>query len=139
MHRGSITIVCKNDLAEFDRFHRMVCHFCELHDVPPRTLHALTLALDEIFTNILSYAYKDGGSHEITAHIDFEPGTLKARVEDDGDAFNPLDVPPVDITRPMGEREVGGLGIHLVRSLMSQVEYTRTGGKNVLTLAKKIR
>lgn len=139
MHRGSITIVCKNDMAEFDRFHRMVCQFCELHDVPARALNAMTLALDEIFTNVVSYAYDDTDAHEITVRIDFAPGVLRARIEDDGRPFNPLDVPPVDIQRPMTEREVGGLGIHLVRSLMNRMEYERADRRNVLTIEKKIR
>ena len=139
MHRGSITIVCKNDMAEFDRFHRMVCQFCELHDVPSRALNAMTLALDEIFTNIISYAYEDQATHEIIVRIDFEPGALRAHIEDDGRAFNPLQAPTVDIMRPLAEREVGGLGIHLVRSLMSHLDYSRRDGRNVLTIEKKIR
>jgi anti-sigma regulatory factor (Ser/Thr protein kinase) len=138
MHRGSITIACKNDPAETERLQQKICRFCELHEIPSRAIHALDLALDELLTNILHYAYSDKATHEITVRVEAEPELLNAWIEDDGKAFNPLEISPVDITRPLAEREVGGLGIHLVRSLMNRIDYERANGKNVLTLQKML-
>ena len=66
-------------------------------------------------------------------------GMNLASVHDGGKPFNPLDVKPPDLYAPLEDRELGGLGIHLVRSLMDQVTYRREGDQNVLTVRKKIR
>ena len=67
-----------------------------------------------------------------------EGDELTIRVEDDGRAFDPLQAPPPDLDLPLEERPVGGLGIHIVRSVMDAVEYQRRGGRNVLTMRKTI-
>ncbi len=51
--------------------------------------------------------------------------------------FDPLEVPPPDLAKPLEEREIGGLGIHLVRSAMDAVKYRRSGNRNVLLLVKR--
>jgi anti-sigma regulatory factor (Ser/Thr protein kinase) len=61
-----------------------------------------------------------------------------ARIEDDGVEFNPTEHPIPDLDAPLEERKVGGLGIHLVRQIMTSVEYQRVAGKNVVTLRKKL-
>jgi len=138
VYEGSITIICKNEVPETERVLRAVTQFCDLHQAPPRALHAITLALDEILTNVIRYAHNDGAAHEITVRVEHTTKGLTAEIEDDGKAFNPLAAPPVDVTKPLSEREVGGLGIHLVRSLMNDVAYERRDGKNVLTITRTI-
>jgi serine/threonine-protein kinase RsbW len=59
-------------------------------------------------------------------------------VEDDGLAFNPLEMLAPDTKQPLEERPVGGLGIHLVRTLMDEVAYRRQNGRNLLVLKKEI-
>jgi len=59
-------------------------------------------------------------------------------ITDDGMAFNPLAVEPPDVSLPLDERAIGGLGIHLVRSLFDEVSYRRAVGRNVLTVKKKV-
>ena len=75
----------------------------------------------------------------LVAHLAASRDELTTEVTDPGRAFNPLDVAAPDLTAPLAERSLGGLGIHLVRSLMDSVEYRRENGKNVLTLRKRIR
>ncbi len=65
------------------------------------------------------------------------PSELTAEVEDDGRAFDPLARAAPDIEQPIEEREVGGLGIFLVKKLMTEVAYRRDGGKNILTMTKR--
>jgi len=59
-------------------------------------------------------------------------------VEDDGRQFNPLELPEPDLEKKLEERPIGGLGIHLVRNLMDELEYRRTHNKNILIMKKKI-
>ena len=98
----------------------------------------MNLALDEVVTNVIRYAHDDGRQHPIVVRLALEQGVLTAQVEDDGRAFNPLDAPVPDIGAGIDDRPIGGLGIHLVRSVMTSVEYRREDGRNVLTMKKRL-
>ena len=139
MHEGSITIRLPVDLKEIERLNRIVRQFGDLHEVPGRTLYAVNLALDEVVTNIVLHGFDDPTGQEVEARLVAREGVITAEVEDAGRAFNPLDAPAPDLTAPLDERALGGLGIHLVKSLMDRVEYRREGSKNVLTVRKRIR
>jgi serine/threonine-protein kinase RsbW len=139
MHEGSITISLPANLAEVERLNRLVRQFGELHDIPGRTLYAVNLALDEIVTNIILHGYDPGHAEPIAVRMDAQAGELRAEVRDGGRAFNPLSAPLPDLTGPLEKRTLGGLGIHLVRSLADHVDYQRDGTKNVLTIQKRIR
>jgi anti-sigma regulatory factor (Ser/Thr protein kinase) len=67
-----------------------------------------------------------------------DPDTLTIQVADDGVPFNPVDAPPPDLDLPIEERPIGGLGIHIVRSLVDTIEHRRDDGRNVLTMTKKM-
>ena len=95
--------------------------------------------MGEILTNIISYGYTDSGEHEITVRLSIEPGEMRVDVEDDGKPFNPLEAPEVDTTKPLEERALGGLGVHLVRKLTDGLEYQRHEGKNLLIMKKHLR
>jgi anti-sigma regulatory factor (Ser/Thr protein kinase) len=73
----------------------------------------------------------------IRVRLDVQPGEVKAEVQDDGQPFNPLEAAEVDTTKPLEERTIGGLGIHLVRKLMDGLEYQRQADRNLLILTKK--
>jgi serine/threonine-protein kinase RsbW len=62
---------------------------------------------------------------------------VMAEVFDDGIAFDPLKVPPPDLTADLGSRPIGGLGVHFVKTLMDEVAYRRDGNRNVLTMRKR--
>jgi serine/threonine-protein kinase RsbW len=139
MHEGSITVRLPADLREVDRLNRVIRQFGDLHEVPSRVLYAVNLALDEIVTNVVRHGFEDARDKEIIARVTAVPGEVTTEVSDSGRAFNPLDVPAPNLDAPLSERTLGGLGIHLVRSLMDSIEYRRDGEKNVLTLRKRIR
>ena len=133
----SVTLV--NDRSEVERLSRLVDAFGEAQGLQPDAIFSVNLALDEVVTNIIRYAHADDGrKHPIVVRLTLEPGVLTAEVEDDGRAFNPLEAPAPDLHASIEERPVGGLGIHLVRSVMSSVEYRREDGRNVLTMKKEI-
>ena len=100
---------------------------------------AIDVAIDEIFTNIASYAYP-GASGSATIRFDFDPEEKSAVITmiDSGIPFDPLQKPDPDVTLSAEERQIGGLGIFLVKKTMDQVLYRRENGKNILTIRKKI-
>lgn len=108
------------------------------HCLTPRCSYNLHLVLDEVITNIFSYAFDDEGVHSVLVELRADEETVELTVEDGGRPFNPLQSPEPDVNLPpeLRAKPVGGLGIHLVRKLMDEVEYERREGKNVLTMRK---
>ena len=139
MHEGSITVRLPADLREVDRLNRVIRQFGDLHEVPSRVLYAVNLAIDEVVTNVVRHAFDHAKENEVVAGVFVSGDVVTTEVSDAGRAFNPLDVPPPNLDAPLAERTLGGLGIHLIRSLMDSVEYRRENGKNVLTMRKRIR
>ena len=136
---ASMSVTLVNDRSEVERLSRLVDAFGEAEGLQPDAIFSVNLALDEVVTNIIRYAHDDDGrQHPIVVRLTLEPGVLTAEVEDDGRAFNPLEAPAPDLHASIEERPIGGLGIHLVRSVMSSVEYRREDGRNVLTMKKEI-
>lgn len=135
---SSMSVTLVNDLAEVEKLSRLVEAFGEAEGLQPESVFNVNLALDEVITNIIRYAHDDGRQHPIVVRLAIDQGVLTAHVEDDGRAFNPLEAPVPDIGASIDERPIGGLGIHLVRSVMNSVEYRREDGRNVLTMKKRL-
>ncbi len=139
MHEGSITIRIKSNVHEIERLNRLIRQFGELHEIPGRALYAVNLALDEVVSNVVLYGYDKASEELITVRLESDGEHLLAGVEDSGREFDPLSLPTPDLQAPLEARQVGGLGIHLMRSLMDKVEYRRAGGKNLLTMRKRVQ
>jgi serine/threonine-protein kinase RsbW len=139
MHEGSITVRLPADVHDIERLNRLVRQFGELHEIPSRVLYAVNLAIDEVVTNVVRHGFEESDRQEVVAQVTARSGEVTTEVSDAGRAFNPLEVPAPDLEAPLAERSLGGLGIHLVRSLMDGLEYRRENGKNVLTMRKRIR
>jgi serine/threonine-protein kinase RsbW len=131
------TFNLKNDLTEIKKLMDILCKLCEENDIGNKVLCNVTLALEEIFANIVHYAYDDIEEHLVKIHIKINDSLFSMKITDDGKPFNPLEVPETNTNLPFEERKIGGLGIHLVRHLIDEWDYKHTKGKNVLTL--KIR
>jgi serine/threonine-protein kinase RsbW len=102
-------------------------------EVPAEELEKLDLVLEEILVNIARYAYPAGDGAAEVAFAPDGPGKLHVEISDWGNAFNPLDVEPPDFSRGLAERPIGGLGVFLVRSLVSSIDYRREGDRNILS------
>ena len=137
MSAGKIFLELKNQPSELERLNQTLAEFAQRHHLSAEVLFAMTLALEEIVTNVISYGYDDSEEHQIRVRLSFEKGNFTAEVEDDGRPFDPLAVPEPDTEKPIEERPVGGLGIHLARKLMDGLEYKRQGNKNLLIMKKK--
>jgi anti-sigma regulatory factor (Ser/Thr protein kinase) len=133
-----LEIVLTNRPEEKRRLHQALESFAAEHCLPAKVLQAADLALEEHVTNVFKHAYTDTAPHEIRVRLSRGGGALHVEVEDDGRAFNPLEAPPVDTSIPLEERPIGGLGIHLMRRFMDELDYRREGSRNILRMTKRL-
>ncbi|MBR4384672.1 MAG: ATP-binding protein [Selenomonadaceae bacterium] len=109
----------------------------EARDCPIKASMQLELVIEEIFVNIASYAY-ESATGDATFCIDFaeDPNAVSLTFIDGGKPYNPLERPDPDITLEMNERDIGGLGIFLVKKNVDEISYERTDDKNILHMKK---
>ncbi len=108
----------------------------------------ISLAVEEVFVNIAHYAYgkldedgvpiPDTGSGPMSLGLEAEEGSVTLTFMDEGTPYNPLEREDPDITLSAEERQIGGLGIFMVKKSMDNVIYEYKNGKNVLTLIKQV-
>lgn len=109
------------------------------HGLPIGAAWKLQVALDEILSNIVRYAYAGRGPVDIDIEFAFRHGIVTVTVTDAGPRFNPLDVPPPPTDLPLDERQPGGLGLALVRSLTDEARYEWRDGRNTLKIALHVQ
>ena len=99
----------------------------------------INVAIDEIFANIAFYAYPEGeGDVVVQIDIENDPRIAVLTFVDSGIPYNPLEKQDPDVTLSLEERQIGGLGIFIVKKSMDDMIYERKDGQNILTLRKKI-
>ena len=110
------------------------------HDLPMELIFKFQLALDELLTNVVSYAFEDDEPDpRICLSVTVTDTTLEATVEDNGRPFDPLrDAPAPDLSLSAEDRRVGGLGIHLTKAFVHTLSYERADGRNRLNLVQPI-
>lgn len=104
--------------------------------IPVKTIVQLQVVLDEVLSNVIKYAWPDGGSHEFYVSITVRNGGIEVTITDDGRPFNPLDQAPPALPADGRRPQPGGVGIHMVRQLVDSIEYVRFDGRNQVTLTK---
>ena len=133
------TIIVPARTEELERVDAFVQGKLENCGCPARARMQVSLAVEEIFVNIASYAYHpETGEVEIGVDIAGEPPAVTIRFLDRGRPFDPLGKPDADVTLSAEEREAGGLGILLVKKSMDGVAYRYEDGKNILTIEKTL-
>ena len=125
-----------NDLAELSRVAESVEEFCAGLGLPPGCAFKLNVAIEELLTNTISYGYDDSARHELAIDITREGETIVTELSDDARPFDPLNAPPPDLESAIEDRRIGGLGVHLVKTLMDDVAYAYRDGRNHITLRK---
>ncbi len=134
---ASQLLTLTNDLAEIPRLAEAVEVFCEPFAPSMKDLLAIQLALEETVTNVINHGYKEhpAGTRTFTVELAAPtPDRIRATITDEAPAYDPLARPEVDVSLPIEERPIGGLGVHLVKKLMHHASYERRDGKNVLVL-----
>jgi sigma-B regulation protein RsbU (phosphoserine phosphatase) len=96
------------------------------------------MAFDELLTNVISYAYDDEGQHKIDIRVSLLNDAVVIVITDSGIPFNPFQMKTPDTEASIDDRDIGGLGVHLVREMLDQVNYQRKVDQNVVTLVKGI-
>jgi serine/threonine-protein kinase RsbW len=138
MSERSMRELIKNQVTELGPLADKIDLFVEMHQLPSKLAHEVNISLDEIVSNVINYGYADGGEHLIEIRLDLTPEGLITVVEDGANPFNPLEAKDPDVSKPLEERQIGGLGIFLVKKLMDHVTYERRGERNILTMTKRI-
>ncbi len=126
----------KSKLSELQTLCRHLEDCGDVMELPQKCLLEINLGLDELFTNIISYGFGDESEHQIKFSLAKDRETLVVQVEDDGIPFNPLDAADPVESQDLDSINIGGLGIHLVKEVMDDIDYQRVEGKNKLILKK---
>jgi serine/threonine-protein kinase RsbW len=115
-----------------------VAEFASSNALAPDEQARILLVLEELITNVAKYGYRNraAGNAEVLLHIDATH--LIIEFIDDGDPFDPLAAPPPDLEAPLEERDIGGLGIHIVRALADEVRYFRLEARNVIQFKRRV-
>jgi len=114
-----------------------VASFADAHDATPEARMQLRMAMEELYVNVARYAYPSGdGWAEIRGSVSDGVATIK--LIDAGTPFDPLAKPDPDVTLPGEEREIGGLGIFMVKNLVDEAEYEHLDGCNQMTIRKQL-
>ena len=132
MSSDALSLTLLNEPSAVPRTAEQVEAFCRDRNIAGPIAYKFNLALDETLTNAISHAFGDGGRHQIDVNVENRDGYLTATVSDDGTPFDPLAHPPPDVHAAVEDRKIGGLGIHLLRTLMDTVAYRRHDGRNHL-------
>ena len=123
--------------AELPRLAATVEEMAATEGWAPDVAFQIQLALDEIGDNLVEHR-DEAQSTYMTVTLASDEQTVTVKVVDDGIAFDPTaDAPAADVSSALEDRPIGGLGLHLIRNLMDEVNYRREDGKNVLTLVKR--
>ena len=111
----------------------------EEEDCPIGLQMKIDVAVEELFVNIASYAYApDSGSATVRMEVEENPKTVVITFADYGVPYDPLAKEDPDVTLSINDREIGGLGIFMVKKSMDDMIYAYENGQNVLTIRKRI-
>jgi len=135
---GDLQLKISNELSELERVSRELERLGRERGVSTSDVSAVGLAVDEILTNVVSYAYPFGESNEVEIRARVDDDSFTVEVEDGGSPFDPTQAPEPKLHGRLEDRPVGGLGIHIVRRLVDSMSYRRRDGRNVLTLTKHL-
>ena len=137
--QASRTLIVPDRMEEIRTVTAALEEFFEQQGLPPEALFNTQLSLEEIFTNVASYAHDDDREHEVEIIFSREGETITVEILDDGSPFNPLeDAPELDVESSLEDRRIGGAGIMLAKQLMTELRYRRNSDRNHLTMIKEI-
>jgi len=126
-----------NDFASLGGLMGSATVFLESRGVDAQAVYRINLGLEEMVTNIIKYGYDAPGSYKIEITIDVGAKEVTAVIIDDGHDFNPVLQERKPPAENLEDREIGGLGIHLIKKLLDRMEYRREEGRNILEIATR--
>jgi len=111
--------------------------FAKEHQLSTKITMQIDVVFDELLANIINYGYTDKKEHVIDIEIRYNGEKVIIIFSDDGMSFNPFERTAPDTELSLDEREMGGLGIHIVKKKMDDYSYKRTVGKNIISITKR--
>jgi anti-sigma regulatory factor (Ser/Thr protein kinase) len=136
--KARLTLDLAPRLTELDRIVAKLEEFAGRTGLDLTTLQQVTLAIDELFTNIVSYGGITGPAASISLDVVLDGSVLRIALSDPGRPFDPREHRPPDFEASLEDRPIGGLGVHLARALVDTLVYYREDGRNHLALTKRI-
>lgn len=136
LNPNRLELTFSNNAHEAPRMAKKIEQFMHDRNVDESLINKILLCVDELITNIIAHAYTDEEEHAVSLECTLAPTFIQLELRDDGVPFDPTKQTRAQVTGDLESREVGGLGIHLVTSLMDKVEYEREGVFNVLKATK---
>lgn len=134
---ANLSIKVKSDRQELDGITAAVEAFSVEESWSSDLLFRINLVIEELVLNIMDYGYDDD-QHEIEINLKSDAEAVTIDILDQGRSFDPLhDAPVPDVNAPLEERTVGGLGIHLAKTMMDELSYHREDSRNHLQLVKR--
>ena len=127
-----------DDIGEVAKVKAAFAEFADAQALPDAIRRGMKVVLDELLTNTIRYGFAEQEGGEVTIDVELRQGRLSVTLTDDGQPFNPLEMAAPDTELPVETREIGGLGILLVRKMMDEVSYQRRADRNVVILAKRL-
>ncbi len=132
----TLALCIMSELDAIDEVNARFNAFAQIHHVPDAARRTFNIAFDDLLNNIVTYAYGGAPDQRIDVVIQVAPDCVEASLADDGPAFDPFARAAPDIDADLDERAIGGLGIHLVRTMMDEVTHSRADDRNVVVLRK---
>lgn len=139
-HKKKLLFYVNEQKCDFSGYAKQLKQFAEEHGLSNKFSYQMALVIDEVVTNTAAYGYGDCRKHCISVDLHLEDDVLVIVIMDKAQPFDITTAPLPELHIPVEERArpVGGMGIHLVKSLVDSVEYRREEGKNILELRKTI-
>ena len=128
----------KNQMQELERVNQFVEEICEELNLGMELQLNLNLVMEEMVVNVISYAYPEGKVADIELVAESDGKELTFVLSDQGKEFDPTLRETADMDVNPAERDLGGMGIYIVKNIMNEVSYQRLEGKNLLTMKKDI-
>jgi serine/threonine-protein kinase RsbW len=126
------------DAAQLSVLTEFLREFGSAAALAPTQVVIFELALEEIFMNIVMHGSRPGVAPRVEVSLNLGTDAVTMTVEDDGPQFDPLSLPPPDLTASLADRRVGGLGVFLIRKIMDTVSYACIEGRNQLRVSKRL-
>ncbi len=129
----------KNKISELQKINSCIEDLVYEWDIPQHVSFNLNLVIEEVFSNIIFYGYPDDGEHDIFITYLNKGDRISVEIMDDAKEFNPLLAPSTGVfCNTVDETEIGGIGLHLVKCMVDDIDYTRRAEHNILTVEKMI-
>jgi anti-sigma regulatory factor (Ser/Thr protein kinase) len=130
------TLNLRQEMSDLNKLHDFLQRVCESLCISKKCLLETTLVLEEIFSNVVNHGLNKNRDCSFRVTIMADEGGLNIRVEDTGEAFNPLDRKKPAMPNDIDNCTEGGLGIHLIKHFVDGIRYQRDLRRNVLTMRK---